>query len=51
MALVMGLGFIGWLIGIIGATKAFLHRRWVIRVLIGASAPAPLVSSGGGAHR
>lgn len=51
MALVMGLGFIGWLIGLTGVTKAFLHRRWVLRVLIGAPAPASPVHSGGGAHR
>ncbi|MCX4770430.1 MULTISPECIES: hypothetical protein [unclassified Streptomyces] len=51
MALVMGLGFIGWLIGLTGVTKALLHRRWVLRVLIGAPAPASLISSGGGAHR
>lgn len=51
MALVMGLGLIGWLIGLIGVTKALLHRRWVMRVLIGAPAPYTLISSGGGAHR
>lgn len=51
MALIMGLGLVGWLIGLIGVTKALLHRRWVIRVLIGAPAPATLISSGGGAHR
>lgn len=51
MALIMGLGLIGWIIGLIGVTKALLHRRWVIRVLIGAPAPATLISSGGGAHR
>ncbi|MFJ2706525.1 hypothetical protein ACIO3R_25455 [Streptomyces sp. NPDC087428] len=51
VALVMGLGFIGWLIGLIGATKAFLHRRWVLRVLIGTPAPTPLISSGGGVRR
>ncbi|MEU9094661.1 hypothetical protein [Streptomyces sp. NPDC048428] len=51
MALVMGLGFIAWLIGLIGITKAFWHRRWILRALAGAAAPEPLVSSGGGAHR
>jgi hypothetical protein len=51
MALIMGLGFIGWLIGLVGIIKAFWHRRWVLRTLAGAVAPEPLVSSGGGAHR
>lgn len=51
MALIMGLGLICWLVGLIGVIKAFWHRRWVLRVLIGASAPEPLISSGGGAHR
>ncbi|MER7725430.1 hypothetical protein [Streptomyces sp. NPDC096323] len=51
MALAMGLGFIGWLIGLIGATKAYWHRRWVLRTLLGAPAPEPLISMRGGAHR
>ncbi|MFB7559459.1 hypothetical protein [Streptomyces brevispora] len=51
VALGMGLGFIGWLIGLTGVTKALLHRRWVLRVLIGAPAPAPLISFGEGSHR
>ncbi|WP_393059959.1 hypothetical protein [Streptomyces sp. LN549] len=51
MALVMGLGFIGWLIGLVGITKAFWHRRWVLRTMAGAAAPEPLISFGGGAHR
>ncbi|MET7646853.1 hypothetical protein ABZS83_25150 [Streptomyces sp. NPDC005426] len=50
-ALVMGLGFIGWLLGLIGVTKAFWHRRWIVRTLLGAAAPEPLISLGGGAHR
>ncbi|MER5359451.1 hypothetical protein [Streptomyces sp. NPDC002785] len=51
VALVMGLGMTGWLVGLIGITKAFAHRRWVLRTLIGAPAPGPLFSVGGGAHR
>ncbi|MEU0834711.1 hypothetical protein ACNPQM_26950 [Streptomyces sp. NPDC056231] len=51
VALVMGLGMIGWLLGLIGVTKAFAHRRWVLRVLVGAPGPEPLFSVGGGAHR
>ncbi|MFF2329888.1 MULTISPECIES: hypothetical protein [unclassified Streptomyces] len=51
VALVMGLGMTGWLVGLIGITKAFAHRRWVLRVLVGAPAPEPLFSVGGGAHR
>ncbi|MER5613577.1 hypothetical protein [Streptomyces sp. NPDC002215] len=51
VALVMGLGLIGWLVGLIGLVKAFAHRRWVRRVLAGAPAPQPLISVGGGAHR
>ncbi|MFF2008214.1 hypothetical protein ACFVWY_03935 [Streptomyces sp. NPDC058195] len=49
--LVMGLGMIAWLVGLIGLVKAFAHRRWVLRVLAGAPAPAPLFSVGGGSHR
>ncbi|MFI6726591.1 hypothetical protein NRF20_18495 [Streptomyces sp. R-74717] len=51
VALAMGLGMTGWIVGLIGITKAFAHRRWVLRVLIGATAPEPLFSVGGGAHR
>ncbi|MCM2412284.1 MULTISPECIES: hypothetical protein [unclassified Streptomyces] len=51
VALVMGLGFIGWLIGLSGITKALLHRRWVLRVLIGTPVPGAPISSGAGSHR
>ncbi|MFG2624235.1 hypothetical protein [Streptomyces sp. NPDC048473] len=51
VALVVGLGMTGWIVGLIGISTAFAHRRWVLRVLIGASAPEPLFSVGGGAHR
>ncbi|MFD4945905.1 hypothetical protein ACFVYE_28365 [Streptomyces sp. NPDC058239] len=51
VSLVVGLGMTGWIVGLIGITKAFAHRRWVLRVLIGAPAPEPLFSVGGGAHR
>ncbi|MFD4858206.1 hypothetical protein [Streptomyces atratus] len=51
VVLVTGLGMTGWNIGLIGIIKAFAHRRWVLRVLIGAPAPEPLFSVGGGAHR
>ncbi|MFJ1890377.1 hypothetical protein [Streptomyces sp. NPDC088170] len=49
--LVMGLGLTGWIVGLIGLVKAFAHRRWVLRVLVGAPAPEPLFSVGDGAHR
>lgn len=39
VALIMGLGMVAWLTGLIGAVKALVHRRWVLRVLV---APAPL---------
>ncbi|MFI6893464.1 hypothetical protein ACIBM4_05040 [Streptomyces sp. NPDC050256] len=51
MALVMGLGFIAWIIGLIGITKAFWHRRWILRTVLGAAAPEPLISVRGGTHR
>ncbi|MCX5341467.1 hypothetical protein [Streptomyces atratus] len=51
VALAMGLGMTGWIVGLIGITKAFAHRRWVLRALIGAPAPEPLLSVGDGAHR
>ncbi|MER6120518.1 hypothetical protein [Streptomyces sp. NPDC001743] len=50
-ALIMGLGFIAWLIGLIGITKAFWHRRWVLRTLLGVPAPEPLISAPGRARR
>ncbi|MYX15964.1 hypothetical protein GTY67_21655 [Streptomyces sp. SID8374] len=40
VALAMGLGMVAWLTGLIGAVKALAHRRWVVRVLKGAAAPA-----------
>ncbi|WP_145499684.1 hypothetical protein [Streptomyces sp. CFMR 7] len=40
VALVMGLGMIAWLTGLIGAVKAWTHRRWVLRVLTAPAAPA-----------
>ncbi|MFD8690673.1 hypothetical protein [Streptomyces sp. NPDC059651] len=51
MALIMGLGFIGWLVGLIGVTKAFRHRSWILGTLAGTAAPEPLISSGGGTRR
>ncbi|MCX5142304.1 hypothetical protein [Streptomyces sp. NBC_00338] len=51
MALIMGLGFISWLIGLIGVIKAFRHRSWILGTLTGRAASDPLVPSGGGAHR
>lgn len=51
MALVMGLGLIAWLLGLIGVTKACLHRRWVLRTLLAVPAPEPLISVRDGAHR
>ncbi|MFF9348091.1 hypothetical protein [Streptomyces sp. NPDC014734] len=51
VALIMGLGMIAWITGLIGIVKAFAHRRWVARVLVGVPAPEPLFSLGGGAHR
>nr|WTB33056.1 hypothetical protein OG781_29510 [Streptomyces sp. NBC_00830] len=46
-----GLRTIGRLLGLIGVTKAFAHRRWVLQVLVGAPGSEPLFSVGGGAHR
>ncbi|MFD7066516.1 hypothetical protein ACFV97_04670 [Streptomyces sp. NPDC059913] len=51
VALAMGLGMIAWLVGLIGLVKAFAHRRWVLRVLAGAPAPAPRLPARDGAHR
>lgn len=42
VAFLMGLGLVAWLAGLIGLVKAFAHRRWVVRVLIGAQAE-PLI--------
>ncbi|MFF5725551.1 hypothetical protein [[Kitasatospora] papulosa] len=43
VALLMGLGFLAWLTGLTGLVKAFAHRRWVLRVLVGVPA-GPLVT-------
>ncbi|MGW1227479.1 hypothetical protein [Streptomyces sp. NPDC001478] len=51
MALIMGLGLLCWLIGLIGVTKAFWHRRWVLSLLAGAPAAPRAEASTGGAHR
>ncbi|MER5553178.1 hypothetical protein ABT001_16130 [Streptomyces sp. NPDC002793] len=42
VAWLMGLGFLAWLTGLTGLVKAFAHRRWVLRVLLGVPAD-PLV--------
>lgn len=42
VALFMGLGLICWLTGLIGVVKAFAHRRWVLRVLVGTPAEPPV---------
>ncbi|MGW5274845.1 hypothetical protein ACWEQP_20170 [Streptomyces sp. NPDC004044] len=47
----MGLRMIGRLSGLTGATEVFVHRRWALRVLVGARGSEPLFSVGGGAHR
>ncbi|MEK8144548.1 hypothetical protein NKH18_31150 [Streptomyces sp. M10(2022)] len=39
MVFLMGLGLIAWLTGLIGLIKAFAHRRWVLRVLVGRRLP------------
>lgn len=39
VAWLVGLGFLGWLTGLTGLVKAFAHRRWVLRVLVGEQAP------------
>ncbi|MFC8227034.1 hypothetical protein [Streptomyces sp. NPDC057287] len=46
VAWLMGLGFLAWLTGLTGLVKAFAHRRWVLRVLVGARAE-PLVAADG----
>ncbi|MFB8084321.1 hypothetical protein [Streptomyces sp. NPDC055992] len=51
MALIMGIGFLAWIVGLIGVFKAFWHRRWIVRTLTGTAAPEPLPAWGGGAHR
>ncbi|WP_405899418.1 hypothetical protein OG242_19755 [Streptomyces sp. NBC_00727] len=51
MALIMGLGFLAWTVGLVGVFKAFWHRRWILRTLTGTAAPVPLAQQGGGAHR
>ncbi|MFF0073275.1 hypothetical protein [Streptomyces sp. NPDC005494] len=43
VAWLVGLGFIAWLTGLTGLVKAFAHRRWVLRVLVGRPAGEPLV--------
>lgn len=37
----MGLGFLAWLAGLTGLVKAFAHRRWVLRALVGVPADRP----------
>lgn len=49
VVLLMGVGLIAWVTGLIGITKALTHRRWVVRVLIGAVS-RPRVPAGGGPH-
>ncbi len=53
VALLMGLGFIMWLTGLIGATKAVSHYRWAVRLVTGGAPAAPesQYASPGGAHR
>ncbi|WP_424921372.1 hypothetical protein [Streptomyces sp. wa1] len=43
VTLLMGLGFLAWLTGLTGLVKAFAHRRWVLRVLVGVPAD-PLIT-------
>ncbi|MER5988813.1 hypothetical protein [Streptomyces sp. NPDC001787] len=47
LVLVMGVGLIAWVIGLIGITKALTHRRWVVRVLMGAASRPPVPAAGG----
>ncbi|MEV3928871.1 MULTISPECIES: hypothetical protein [unclassified Streptomyces] len=42
VAWLMGLGFLAWLTGLNGLVKAFAHRRWVLRVLVGPRAEPPV---------
>ena len=37
----MGLGFLAWLAGLTGLVKAFAHRRWALRVLVGCPPSVP----------
>ncbi|MFJ9057625.1 hypothetical protein [Streptomyces sp. NPDC102409] len=46
VAWLMGLGLLAWLTGLTGLVKAFAHRRWVLRVLVGARTEQP--ATGGG---
>ncbi|MER5893717.1 hypothetical protein [Streptomyces sp. NPDC001876] len=50
VAFLMGLGLVAWLTGLIGVVKAFAHRRWVVRVLMGAPAEPPVRVDGGARH-
>ncbi|QNE75534.1 hypothetical protein F0344_13675 [Streptomyces finlayi] len=47
VSLFMGLGLICWLTGLIGVVKAFAHRRWVLRVLVGTHAREPVRDASG----
>ncbi|MFD3652674.1 hypothetical protein [Streptomyces sp. NPDC058620] len=47
VALLMGLGLICWLTGLIGVVKAFAHRRWVLRVIVGTPVEAPVRAASG----
>ncbi|MFD5876087.1 hypothetical protein [Streptomyces sp. NPDC060322] len=46
VAWLMGLGFLAWLAGLTGLVKAFAHRRWVLRVLVGTKAEQPVTAGG-----
>ncbi|MEU5167323.1 hypothetical protein [Streptomyces mutomycini] len=46
VAWLMGLGLIAWLAGLTGLVKAFAHRRWVLRVLVGAPEDPPVTAGG-----
>ncbi|MFD6277967.1 hypothetical protein ACFWFI_20715 [Streptomyces sp. NPDC060209] len=46
VAWLMGLGFLAWLTGLTGIVKAFAHRRWVLRVLVGAPTGPPVTVDG-----
>ncbi|WP_328397511.1 hypothetical protein OHS70_14595 [Streptomyces sp. NBC_00390] len=54
VALLMGLGFIMWLTGLIGAAKAVSHYRWAVRLMAAGSAVGTrqqYATPQGGAHR
>lgn len=54
VALLMGLGFIMWLTGLIGAAKAVSHYRWAVRLVAAGSAVGTrqqYATPQGGAHR